>query len=255
MRGAAKDPPKDTPPSAEPAAHPRAIRRPATVVIFLLAAAAGVAADLWSKHAVFADLLSQRVLDDPAMQRRGRELKAYFQAQPRFVAMSPDEREAEVLSAVLRSLDLHRPAAPGLELSLSTNPGVVFGLSMPAWAVLIATGVTIVLVGYFFAVSEAGARWVHAAWAMILAGAVGNLYDRAFAAVRLPGIDTPVRGQVRDFIDCSEIRVFGLNYPFIFNVADALLVAGFAILIVCWWRAARQAKRAEPARRRRPRSR
>ena len=66
---------------------------------------------------------------------------------------------------------------------------------------------------------------MHAALAFILAGALGNLYDRLFGAVSIPGFE-PIRYQVRDFIDCSE-----LYYRWVFNVADMLLVIGVAMLI------------------------
>ncbi|MDY6911123.1 MAG: signal peptidase II [Chloroflexota bacterium] len=110
---------------------------------------------------------------------------------------------------------------------------MVFGLPMPRRIVGITTLLAVVLVFYFFATSDRSARTVHVALALILAGAVGNLYDRLFGSVTLPGV-APIRYQVRDFIDCS-----GLYYPWVFNVADALLVVGVAMLAVYWWLTAR----------------
>ena len=76
------------------------------------------------------------------------------------------------------------------------------------------------------AFSPARARSMHVALALILAGAVGNLYDRLFGVVSIPGFE-PIKYQVRDFVDCS-----GLHYPWIFNAADAYLVAGVAVIIL-----------------------
>jgi signal peptidase II len=145
----------------------------------------------------------------------------------------------------LRMLRVQRQVVDGVNLTVSTNPGVVFGLPMPRWAVAIATFLTIGLVGYFFATSPAGAAGVHTALAMVLAGAIGNLFDRLFSVVALPALAEPIRGQVRDFIDLSEIKVFGLGYPYIFNVADVLLVIGVGMLMVHWWLAARRQARSE----------
>jgi len=187
------------------------------VATFLLVAAAGLAADLWTKHAVFQSLLSQ-----PAVIARGRALAPLARSTP------PDQ--------LLHELNASRTLADGVKLTLSTNPGVVFGLPMARWAVALATLATIALVGCFFATSAAGAWGVHVALALVLAGALGNLYDRMFSVVPIPGTGAAVRGQVRDFIDCAA-----LGYPWVFNVADVLLVVGVAVLLVHWWRGGRRA--------------
>ena len=74
---------------------------------------------------------------------------------------------------------------------------------------------------------------------MILGGAVGNLYDRLAGRVDLGNLGV-IRHQVRNFINLSHISVnvgqTVLNYPYIFNVADVLLVAGVAALLIRWWR-------------------
>ena len=130
---------------------------------------------------------------------------------------------------------------PGVQITLSTNPGVVFGLPMPRWAVGCATVLTMILVVWFFASADRRGWAMHAAMAMILAGALGNLYDRLFSEVVLPGFD-PIRYEVRDFIDCSEIPLpFGFRYKWIFNVADIWLVLGVAVLLVYWFITRRKA--------------
>lgn len=115
---------------------------------------------------------------------------------------------------------------PGvLRLSLSTNPGIVFGIRAPWPLVMVATAAALIVVMYLFTGSPRKAWPLHVALGMVLAGAVGNAYDRLFSFVRMPGRAEDAVGQVRDFID-----VYAVNYP-IFNVADILLVLGVVIIL------------------------
>ena len=202
-----------------------AFRSPAAIIIFLAAAAGGLTADLLTKQQVFESLLA-----DPRVAPRVVRLR---------VQCGPDLTTHQAIVLLRQEGLLQRRVAPGVRFTLSTNPGVVFGWRMPQWAVIIATVLTLALVGYFFSSSDRTARAVHLALGLILGGAVGNLYDRMFGEVALVGLPAaePIRRQVRDFIDCS-----GLYYPWVFNVADALLVVGVALLIVRWWSADRHAK-------------
>ena len=132
-----------------------------------------------------------------------------------------------------------RQVIPGLRFTLSTNPGVVFGLPMARWLVAIAHAGAGLLVLILFATSDRRAYMIHVALALTLAGALGNFYDRMFSEVVLPGYAT-IRHQVRDFIDCSQ-----LHYKYIFNVADVFLVLGVVILILHWILGARRGKAAQ----------
>jgi signal peptidase II len=115
---------------------------------------------------------------------------------------------------------------PGiLRLSLSTNPGIVFGIRAPWPLVMVATAAAMIVVMYLFAGSSRKSWPLHMALGMVLAGAVGNAYDRLFSFVHIPGRAEAV-GQVRDFID-----VYAVNYP-IFNVADILLVLGVGVILI-----------------------
>ncbi len=192
--------------------HPLAFRSISAVTVFLLIAAAGLAGDLLSKHCAFISLLA-----DPSVRSRLEELTESYGSTP------------PATSEVLAQLHVQRQLVPGVQLTLSTNPGVVFGTPMYSPLISVATGLTAVLVGVFFATSPARARWTHVALALIVAGALGNLYDRLFSEVVLGGLE-PIRGQVRDFVDCSQ-----LGYKWIFNLADAYLVVGVAILVVRWF--------------------
>jgi len=61
--------------------------------------------------------------------------------------------------------------------------------------------------------------WYTAAKALILGGAVGNLYDRVS------------KGAVRDFVDVYFGGVSGWHWP-TFNVADMALVCGIGMLLL-----------------------
>ncbi|HOD79937.1 MAG: lipoprotein signal peptidase [Planctomycetes bacterium ADurb.Bin126] len=203
-----------------PAALQPAFRSTRAITVFVLVAAAGLAADLLSKHFVFASFL-----DDPALAGRARDVQSQYAT-----ILTPRQ--------MLHMLELSRPVVDGVHFTLSTNPGVVFGLAMPRWAVAMATVVTMLLVGFFFASSDRRAWAVHLAMALILAGALGNLYDRLFASVRIPGM-AAIGYEVRDFIDCSRLTTFSSIrkeslYPWIFNVADVWLVIGVGLLVVHW---------------------
>ena len=190
----------------------------ANLCVFLAVAGATLAGDLASKHVVFASFLS-----DPSLGERieGVEQQTHQPADSK---------------SVLDRLHLSEPFLPGINLTLSTNPGVVFGWALPRKVVLIASVVTMALVGFFFANSPRRAWAVHIGLGLVLAGAMGNLYDRLFSEVVLPGLE-PIRYQVRDFIDASR-----LYYPYIFNLADAWLVIGVVLLVISSFGSSRAGK-------------
>ena len=111
---------------------------------------------------------------------------------------------------------------PSLNLVLVHNPGAAFGFLSQAggWQrwFFIAAGLAI---GAFVAVwlgrcVRSGRRWLSAGLCLVLGGALGNLWDRI------------VRGAVVDFIDVYYGR---FHWP-AFNVADAAITVGAAILIL-----------------------
>ncbi len=112
-----------------------------------------------------------------------------------------------------------------LSFHYSTNPGALFGMGRQlTWLFVGASLAALLFVLYVFAKSSTGQRSFHLALGMILAGALGNLYDRLF-----------VGGEVRDFIKIElHIGDFEL-WPWIFNVADMLLVCGVSILMLNIW--------------------
>jgi signal peptidase II len=124
---------------------------------------------------------------------------------------------------------------PGwLRLVTSRNPGIVFGIN-PAEdfslgetggraVTILLTLATCALIFYVFARSRPDQKFLQVWCALVLAGAVGNLYDRlAF-------------GYVRDFVEITKQVSLGgwtFGWPYVFNLADVYLVVGvLAIALV-----------------------
>jgi signal peptidase II len=108
-----------------------------------------------------------------------------------------------------------------LEIRHVTNPGIAFGLfSSWATAVTILTAVAVAWMLFYFA--RAGARHpvLPVALGLLVGGSLSNLVDR----LRL--------GHVTDFLD--------LRFWPAFNLADAFIVVGVAILLVALVSAERQ---------------
>jgi signal peptidase II len=189
-------------PPAKPPSN-TAGRRPAAITLFVLVALAALATDLGLKSYAFKNVAGAPVVLDAS-------------------------------DAHSFGVPYHEPIVliPGvLNLQLTANAGAIFGMGKGSRWVFIT--VSVIAVGFVCRVfwrSAASAPAFHTALALILAGALGNLYDRVrFAAVRdmlhlFPGVDLP----------------FGLSwpgdarglYPWIFNLADVALLLG--VLTVVW---------------------
>ena len=179
-----------------------------------------------------------------------------------------------------------RTVIPGIiDFTYSLNAGAVFGSFTGHTEVFILASLfALGFVFYLFAHSGRRQRALHVALAMILAGALGNLYDRAFIItdvvsytaasgkqhevigtvvsdpqdpiVRIgeypdganpqsfarSDVDVRKQGVVRDFIKFVPKfpawvpRLAGREtWPWVFNVADAALVCGVALLLLHTW--------------------
>jgi signal peptidase II len=124
-----------------------------------------------------------------------------------------------------------------VNLTFVENPGMAFGIS---WGdgKLILTLLTIVIAGVlvWYLRQIASGHWApRLAVTLILAGAVGNLIDRAFYGVIFG--DAPLfYGRVVDFIqvDIPDITWFGdvhTHFP-VFNVADSCVTVGVILLLL-----------------------
>ncbi len=121
-----------------------------------------------------------------------------------FARLGPDE-EARVI--------------PGwLHFKITTNPGAVFGFGEGQHLLFIAVSVAaIIFLFYLYAQSQR--QWFYQlVLGMLLAGVVGNMYDRlAF-------------GHVRDMI--YALPQWPSLFPWIFNVADVLLCTGVGLMVL-----------------------
>ena len=119
-----------------------------------------------------------------------------------------------------------------LDFHLVLNRGAVFGIGQGRRAVfvgftLIAVGVAVVVFGWW---THARSHLAHVAIGLILAGGLGNLYDRV------------VIGAVRDFLHMMPRWELPLGlawpggttevFPWVFNVADVLLLLGMTLLLI-----------------------
>lgn len=176
--------------------------------VLLGAVVLGTAADLWSKWAAFG-----WIADAPVVIRRA---------------------EALSVRPLSRLLPEHDPvvAVPGvLEFTLVLNPGAVFGLGAGLrWVFVAFTLLALAFGGYLFAAwTTRRDTAAHAGIGLLLAGGLGNLYDRL------------VFGCVRDFIHpLPGLRLpFGLRWPsgsdevwpYVSNVADLWLIIGIVALV------------------------
>ena len=103
-----------------------------------------------------------------------------------------------------------------LNFTYVENTGAAFGmLKIGNVFLIISTVIILAAVIVYLTIKKPKAKAVKIASALIIGGALGNLYDRIF------------RGFVVDFIDIRFI-----NYP-VFNIADCCVVCG-AIIFAVW---------------------
>jgi signal peptidase II len=112
---------------------------------------------------------------------------------------------------------------PVLNLTMVWNRGVTFGLlnGLGDWGHIVLTGVALaVVVALGFWLRRAENRTMAIAIGAVAGGAVGNVIDR----VRFGG--------VVDFIHAHVDTPWGDLSWYVFNVADAAIVCGVAVLIL-----------------------
>ena len=111
------------------------------------------------------------------------------------------------------------PLLPILDLALRYNPGVSFSLlrqDSPLGAALLTAFSLTVVAGLSVWMWRARSAWIGVGVGLIIGGALGNAVDRA------------MYGAVVDFLDLH----LGERHLFVFNLADAAISAGVALLIV-----------------------
>lgn len=183
--------------------------------VLIVAVALFVAADLATKWAAF-----HWIAGRPVEIQKSRVVEVMRQDPRMLQVLVPEHHAITVIPHVL-------------ELKLVLNAGAVFGAgSGRRWFFV---GFTLVALGfavYMFAKWTTRRDWItHVALALIIAGGLGNLYDRiVFACVRdflhpLPGVMLPFHlrwpiGGGREV------------WPYVSNVADAFLLIGIAIALI-----------------------
>jgi len=103
-----------------------------------------------------------------------------------------------------------------LEIHAVWNKGGVWSVDLPGWLLFAGTLVAVPLLVAWLLVPAHPRRWDSAAKALVLGGALGNLWDRW------------QWDMVRDWIG---VTLWGWDYPR-FNVADAALVVGIGMLLI-----------------------
>jgi signal peptidase II len=121
-----------------------------------------------------------------------------------------------------------------VKLTFIENPGMAFGiiLSPRVLLPLIIFLASIAIVYYIYR-HRKDQLFLRLAFALILAGALGNLIDRAFYGL-IYGYAPFFHGRVVDFLQIEfwDFTIFGKTYTTwpILNIADLAVTAGFVIL-------------------------
>ncbi len=202
--------------TSEPAhPGPSTWRSPKAWAVLTTVFTLGLVADLWSKYAAF-----EHIADRPVEVVREQVIQT-----ENLGTLIPRHEPVVVMPSVL-------------EFTLVLNPGAVFGLGAGKRTLFIAFTLGAVVMGlWMFAKWTTQRDWLaHASLGLLLSGGIGNLYDRLRYAC------------VRDFIHpLPGVRVAGREiWPYVSNVADALLIIGIIGLMWHLWRSDTHTKPEEP---------
>lgn len=174
-------------------------KSPSALSRFFLVCAVGLALDLWSKYYAFQHLAPAHA--------------SVFDTRPTVVKFIPG----------------------WVHFEITTNRGAVFGIGQGQKGLFLAVSVVaIIFLSYLFAASGRQ-RFYQVVLGMLLAGVLGNMYDRIrYEHVRdmihaLPGWKWPGNWT----IPLINYPAPGRDvFPFIFNVADILLCVGVGLMIL-----------------------
>lgn len=183
-----------------------AFRSTSAWALLLIVLVLGLVADLASKHLAF-----RHIAEQPVVITRQDVLAAHDPNRE----LIPRHRPVTVVPRVL-------------DLTLVLNQGAVFGMGAgKRWLFIAFTGGAIALGLWMFgAWTKPRDRLAHVSLGLLLSGGLGNLYDRLVYAC------------VRDFIHPLPGVTIGSweVWPYVSNIADALLIIGIAGLMWHLWK-------------------
>jgi signal peptidase II len=170
---------------------------PAALCCFLLTAAVGLTLDLWTKKVAFERLAPWGVEHLP----NGAVVVHIPDGEPRPIA---------------------RFIGGWVDFQAMVNQGAVFGIGQGKRALFLTVSAAAILFIFYLFLTSDRQPFYQFVLGLLLAGVLGNLYDRL------------VLGYVRDMIYIFPGRVV-MNrevFPWIFNVADSLLCVGVAMIFL-----------------------
>lgn len=212
-------------------ARPPATRRGrwrGACITLVITAILSLVADLGTKWAAF-----EYVADQPVVIQREHVINV-AKNDPRMVThLIPPHPPYKLIPKVL-------------ELTLVLNPGAVFGMGPgQRWFFVGFTGIALGFGLMMFATwTRPQDRMAHIGVGLLIGGGLGNLYDRlTIGVVRdflhpIPGLKWP--------FGWTFTGPNGEIWPYVSNVADALLLIGIGMLLIYLWR---RDKAAPPQRR------
>lgn len=121
-------------------------------------------------------------------------------------------------------------------LTFVENPGMAFGIEVAnkEYLALFTIIASVGLLVYLYKIRKES-LWLRLPFALILAGAIGNLINRVFFGV-LFGYAPLLQGNVVDFIDVDffDLQIFDytMNRWPVFNLADVAVTVGVTLLLV-----------------------
>lgn len=140
-----------------------------------------------------------------------------------------DQLSKKALLELVLSLGWPIKITPFFNLVMVWNRGVSFGMLRDADARHLLIGFTLLVIACLLVwLSRSGGRLLPWALGLVIGGAYGNVIDRV------------IYGAVADFFD---VHAFGYHWP-AFNVADAAICIGVALLIWQSWQEERGGKKA-----------
>jgi signal peptidase II len=168
-------------------------RSPRAVALFVLTLALALTADLWTKYHAF------RVLPPPGTVAPD--------------SVTPDDHFIPHL----------------LHFTAVENRGAVFGVGQGMRTLFLAFSLAAIPLLVWLFVKSGNRWWYQVVLGLLLAGVIGNLYDRAvYHHVRdmiylFPGVPNPLR---------HWFPRWDTLFPWVFNLADTYLCTGVFVLLV-----------------------